>query len=128
MVIDVDHHASTLDGARREGVNSQRHRQSVRAHGRRQDFPPRYITVVEAQFRLAIAIQIELVTDMGKAVPLRRVLSTQRNRVIAADVTKVNPFVPEAVVEKGAAIALGCRQHGRKSMWGENTTARVVER
>src|SRR5262249_26164012 len=127
-MIDVDHHSSPLDRARREDVYSQRHCQSVQAHGRRQDFPPRHIAVVEAQLSHTIAIQIELVTDMGKAVPLRRVLSTQRNGIIAADITKVDPFVPEAVVEKGAAIALGCGQHRRKSMWRKYSAARVVER
>src|SRR5262245_57262252 len=65
---------------------------------------------------------------MGEAVPLRRVLGTERDGVIAANIAEVAPFVPEAVVEKGAAVALGCCQHGRKTMWRKHTAARIVER
>ena len=49
---------------------------------------PARIAIVEAQLGNPVAIGIELVADVGKAVPLRRILRAQGHGIVAADIAE----------------------------------------
>src|SRR5262245_12867263 len=128
VVRNVEHHAATLDRAGGEAVYAERHGIVVRSRFRRQDVTAGYIAIVEAQLRHSIAVRIEFVSDVSKAVPLRRILRAQGDGIVAADVAEVLPFILETVVEERPPAPLCRLQHRRIAMRREGAAAGIVER
>src|SRR5262249_17455112 len=117
MARDVDQHAAPLNRTRGKSINAEWHGESDRSLFRRKDISLCDIAVVKAQLRLSVAVDIELVADVGEAVPLRRVLRAKGHRIIAAHVGEMRALVAEAVVEERASAPLRRPQHGWVAVW-----------
>ena len=128
MLLEIDQHAAALDRLHRELVDAERHRIVVAALVRRDHIGAGAIAVVEAGDLLAAAVEIEGRSDMGEAVPLRRVLRAHQHGVVADHVAEEMRLGAHTRVEHRIAVALGRLQRRRKADRRQRPAAGIVER
>ena len=85
------------------------------------------IAVVEHVLRLAVAIGIEHLPDMGQAVPLGRVLQGQDDLVVAYDVGGRRVVTAQRIVHVRSVTAHGGLQHRRVAARRQNSPAGIIQ-
>jgi len=91
-------------------------RPAVAVVHRAYDVLPGAIAVIEDDLRLAVAIGVEQLPDMGERVPLRRILQRHLDDVVADHIDEPRVLAVERVGDVGHALALvrgqlrGCRR------------------
>ena len=84
--------------------------------------------VVVDHLRLAVAIDIEHLSDMGEAVPLRRILQRQHHHVVADDVRVLRVLAADGIVEIRQATANRRPELWRMAARIELVAAGIIER
>ena len=86
------------------------------------------IAVVEDDLGLAVAIGVEQLADMGKAVPLRRILQRHLDDVVADHIDELRVLAVERIGHIGHAVALVREKPRRMAARVDHGAAGIVER
>ena len=137
MMFQVDHHAPPLHRMRREIVDAQPQRADMLAQfdgaaiaviDRADNVLAGAIAVIEDDLRLAVAVGVEELTDMGKAVPLGRILQRHLDHIVADDVDELRVLARQRVSDIGHALAFVGDKPRRVAARIDDRSAGVIER
>ena len=85
------------------------------------------VAVVEHDLGLAVAVGVEQLTDMGEAVPLRRVLQRHLDDVVAHDDDQFRVLAGERIGDVRHAVAHIGEEPRRMAAWIDDIAARIIE-
>ena len=138
MRLQIDHHAAALHAGLGDFLNAEMAGAlrfvagdflAVAIDHRTDDVRAGTKTVVVAIDRLAIAVQVEILPDMGKRIPLGGILQGEQHLVVADHVQRGGIVATQREVHVGTVTAApGWRQHRRIAARIDDAAAGIIQR